>query len=101
MAKPHFEEWHETSRHAIHLSEALSVTIETVQGIQRQQKAIHESLSSGLEKAYREEMQEYMSFQLQMVKALLQRSNSTYERLKNEVTLVINPSMVSYYQRML
>jgi hypothetical protein len=80
---------HEISRHAIHVSEVLLVTIETMEGIQRQQKAIYGSLSSDLEKSYEEQAQEYMSFQLQMVKSLKLRSISNHERLKNEITLVI------------
>jgi hypothetical protein len=82
---------HEISRHAIHISEVLSVTIETLEGIQRQQKAMYESLPSSLTKTSREQMQEYMSFQLQMMKSLKLRSISNHERLKNEITLVIKP----------
>jgi hypothetical protein len=36
---------HEISRHAIHVSEVLSVTIETLQKMEEQQKAIHKDLS--------------------------------------------------------
>jgi hypothetical protein len=80
---------HEISRHAIHVSEVLSVTIETLEGIQRQQKAIYGSLPTELGKTYQEQAQEYMSFQLQMVKSLKLRSTSNHDRLKNEITLVI------------
>lgn len=86
---------HENSRHATHVLEVLSVTIETMKGIQRQQKAIHEILSSALEKPYQEQAQEYMSFQLQMVKGLKERSSSNHARLQNEITLVIN-SLTSF-----
>ena len=60
-----------------------------MEGIQRQQKAVYESLSSGLEKTYQEQAQEYMNFQLQMLKNLKLRSAANHERLKNEITLVI------------
>ena len=60
-----------------------------MEGIQRQQKAIYESLSSGLAKTYKEQAQEYISFQMQMVKSLKQRSISNHERLKSEIILVI------------
>jgi len=80
---------HENSRHATHVSEVLSVTIETIEGIQRQQKAIHGSLSSDLGKSYQEQAQEYLSFQLQMVKSLKLRSVSNHKRLKDEIRLVI------------
>lgn len=91
---------HEISRHAIHVSEVLSVTIETIEGIQRQQKAIYGSSSSDLAMTYREQAQEYTNFQLQVVKSLKLRSISNHDRLKNEITLVINLSPVSYFQRM-
>jgi hypothetical protein len=81
---------HDISRHSIHVAEVLSVTIETTQGIQRQQKAVHGTLSSDLTTSYQEQAQEYMSFQLQMLKSLKLRSDSNHERLKNEITLVIN-----------
>jgi hypothetical protein len=86
---------HEISRHAIHVAEVLSVTIETTQGIQRQQKAVHGSLSPDLVPSYREQAQEYMSIQLQIFKSLKLRSDSNHERLKNEITLVIN-SLTSF-----
>lgn len=87
---PDFEEMHEISRHAVHISEVLSVTIETIENIQRQQKAIYEVLSSDLGRTYREQMQEYTSFQLQILKNLKQRSSSNYERLKSEMVLAYN-----------
>ena len=91
---------HENSRHATHVLEVLLVTIETMKGIQGQQKAIHEILSSGPAKPdqeqeqeqeqAQEQAQEYMSFQLQMVEGLKERSISNHARLQNEITLVIN-----------
>jgi len=86
---------HEISRHAIHVSEVLSVTIETLQKMEEQQKAIHEDLSPPLKKTDREQAQQYMSFQIQMVKSLNLRSNSNLERLKGEVALVRKPSTIS------
>lgn len=80
---------HEISRHAIHVSEVLSVAIETVEKIQQQQRAIYGNLPSDLERTYREQMQEYMSFQLHMLKSLKLRSCSNHERLKAEIALVI------------
>ena len=86
---------HEISRHAIHVSEVLSVTIETLQKMEEQQKAIYNDLSPPLKKTDREQAQQYMSFQIQMVKSLSLRSNSNLERLKGEVALVRKPSMIS------
>jgi hypothetical protein len=80
---------HNMSRHSIHVSEVLSVTIETIEKMQRHQMAIHGSLASDLGKTYQEQVKEYMSFQLQMLKGLKLRSDSNQKRLKNEVNLVI------------
>jgi hypothetical protein len=59
-----------------------------MEGIQQKQKAISESLRSDLGKTYTEGSQEYISFQLQIMRSLNQRSLSNYERLKSEITLV-------------
>jgi len=75
--------------HSIHISESLSVTMETMEGIQRQQKESYQRFSSNLAKTYREQAQEYMSFQLQMVKSLKRRSISNLERARSEISLVI------------
>jgi len=80
---------HEMSRHTIHVSEILSVTIETMEEMQRHQMAIRGSLPADLGKTYQEQAKEYMSFQLQLLKSLKLRSDSNQERLKNEVNLVI------------
>jgi uncharacterized membrane protein len=88
-ARPDFANMHNLSRHAIHVSEVLSVTIETIENIQREQKEIYESLETDLGKTYCRQAQEYTRFQLQMVKSLKQRSDSNYERLKSEITLVM------------
>lgn len=80
---------HEISGHAIH------VTIETLQKMEEQQKAIHKDLSPPLGKTDREQAQQYMSFQIQMVKSLSLHSNSNLERLIGEVALVRKPSTIS------
>jgi len=92
---------HEICRHSIHVLECLSVTIETIEGIKQQQKAIYDILPSSLAEMYQEQAQEHTRFQLQMVKSLKLRTSSNHERLQNEIKLVINPPPVSYYQRRL
>ncbi|OCL13491.1 hypothetical protein AOQ84DRAFT_283021, partial [Glonium stellatum] len=87
---PDFSKMHEISRHAVHVSEVLSVTVETLQRMEEQQKIIHNDLSPPLDKTDREQAQQYMSFQIQMVKSLSLRSNSNLERLKSEVALAYN-----------
>lgn len=90
MAKK-FEEMHEMARHAIHVSEVLAVTIETMKGLQQHQNSIHQSLSDPLDKSYQEWTKYHTSFQSQMLKSLKLRSDSNLERLKNEITLVTEP----------
>lgn len=60
-----------------------------MESIQREQKAIHQSLKTELGISHCRKTQEYTSFQLQMVKSLKLRSDSNYQRLKSEITLVI------------
>ncbi|KAH0536329.1 hypothetical protein FGG08_006783 [Glutinoglossum americanum] len=93
-SEPNFEEMYEISRHTIHVSEVLSATIEAMEGIQRQQKAIYRSLPE-LVKTYQEQAQEYMSFQLLLLKNLKLRCSSNRERLKDEIALVIKSLMFS------
>src|SRR6266480_5132281 len=88
-ARPDFAYMHNLSRHAIHVSEVLSVIIETIESIQKEQKEMYESLETDLGKTYCRKAREYTRFQLQMVKSLKMRSDSNYQRLKNEITLVI------------
>src|SRR5437762_7958436 len=85
---------HEISRHAIHISEVISVSVETLEKIGQLQKAVYQDPSSDLDKAYQEQAQEYMSFQLQILKSLKSRSTANHERLKSEITVVIKPSMI-------
>ena len=85
---------HEISRHAIHISEVISVSVETLENIEQLQKAVYKDLAPGLDKAYREQAQEYMSFQLQILKSLKWRSTANHERLKSEITVVIKPSTI-------
>jgi hypothetical protein len=80
----------ETSRHAIHTSEILAATIETMTELQRYQIYIHESLSDGLEKHYKEQAKAYTDFQIQFMKSLKLRSESNQKRLENEINLVLN-----------
>jgi hypothetical protein len=84
------------ARHAIHVSEVLDVTIQTMEGLQQHQKAIHQSLFPGL-KNYTEYAKDYTSFQLQTLKSLKFRSGSNLERLKNEITLVKESLICSCY----
>lgn len=87
---PDFGTLHEISRHAIHVSEILSVTIETLRRLQSQQKVVYKHLPKGfLVRTYKEQAQEYLGFQLQLIESLKARSVANHDRLKNEIELVI------------
>ncbi len=81
---------HEISRHAIHISEVLSVTVDTLSSLFAQERRLYERLplTAGLGETYREQAEEHLAFQTQMVKGLKSRSDSNYERLKSEITVV-------------
>lgn len=84
---------HEISRHTIHISEVLLVTIQNFESLREQQRYMHnESLKSEgkmlLGKEYRERALEYLNFQIQMLKSLRERSISNHSRLSSEIVVV-------------
>lgn len=79
---------HEVSRHAIHTSEILAATIETLTEIRRCQTSIHEKMRDELGESYRAQAKDYTQFQLSLLKSLKLRADSNQERLKNEINLV-------------
>jgi hypothetical protein len=79
---------HEITRHSIHVSEVLTVTIATLEKLTHVQRYIYDSLPDVLSKSYREQALEYVNFQLQMARSLRERSISNHERLKSEITVV-------------
>ena len=81
---------HDISRHAIHTSEILSVTIDTMTELQRCQTDIHESLPNDLKNSYKSQAKAYTNFQIQLMKSLKLRSESNQKRLENEVNLVLS-----------
>lgn len=99
-----FEQIHDHARHAYHSSEVLEAAIQTVEQLGRYQREIHETiahgqrngsgsdsgsrLSHGLTLTYRAQAREYAQFQISLVKSLKLRSDSSLQRLKNEVGLV-------------
>jgi hypothetical protein len=62
-----------------------------MEGIRRQQKVIYDGPPSGHAETYQEQVQEYMRFQLQLIKGLKLRASSNHERLRNEMKMVIKP----------
>jgi hypothetical protein len=96
---------HEISRHTIHISEVLLVTIQNFDSLREQQRYMHnESLQSeegklSLGKEYRERALEYLNFQIQMLKSLRERSISNHSRLSSEIIVVCSRSYLEYIER--
>jgi hypothetical protein len=79
---------HEISRHSIHVSEVLAVSIQTFGKILEQLQKIHAKLPIPLSLDAREQAHEDVDFQIQMLKSLKERSISNYSRLTSEITVV-------------
>jgi DNA topoisomerase VI subunit B len=81
---------HEAARHAIHSFETLSVTVETVEAMQRHvvYLACKSKQKSGNEPEVPSQVRTHMAFQARMLRNLLLRSQSNKERLQNEIALV-------------
>lgn len=81
------------SRHTIHISEVLLLTIQTFEKLMEQQKYVHDEVISrnnaqGPNKEYRDRARGYLDFQIQMLKSLRERSLSNHARLNTETLLV-------------
>ncbi|KAJ4417112.1 hypothetical protein N0V85_001994 [Neurospora sp. IMI 360204] len=94
-----FEQIHDHARHAHHSSEVLEAAIQTVEQLGRYQREIHENIAHGqrtgssrlgLTLTYRVQAREYTQFQISLVRSLKLRSDSSLQRLKNEVGLAYN-----------
>lgn len=81
---------YDLARHGGHLVEVCSTTVETINGLAQQQERIYPDLSS-LDRTHKEQVREYLTFQLQMMKNLQRRATSIQERIKAENSLVYKP----------
>jgi hypothetical protein len=81
---------HEASRHAIHSFETLSVTVETVEAIQRHIIYVASKSNERNEQGPEvpSQVRTHIAFQACMLRNLLLRSQSNKERLQSEVALV-------------
>jgi hypothetical protein len=75
------------ARHAIHVSETLTVASQSVQDIQQQQLAFMTTLSQS--NSPWNKIQSRFQFQLRIVQGFLSRAESNKARIQNEITLVI------------
>ncbi|KOS17284.1 hypothetical protein ESCO_006517 [Escovopsis weberi] len=85
-----FEALRDLGRHTGHIMEVEQVAIETMDKILAQQESNFKELQEGLSKTYRIRAREYLAFQLQLMRSLKWRTNSTIDRLGEEQTLAYN-----------
>ncbi|KAH8621005.1 hypothetical protein IG631_24347 [Alternaria alternata] len=81
---------HEAARHAIHSFETLSVTVDTVEAMQRYVACFagKSKQKSGNEPDAVSKVRTHIAFQAGMLRNLLLRSQSNKDRLQNEIALV-------------
>ncbi|KAH7324465.1 hypothetical protein B0I35DRAFT_509206 [Stachybotrys elegans] len=85
---PDYSLLHELARHAIHVSETLSVALRSLQDIQQQRRdfmATYAQTSSDWHSVH-----DPFQFQLRLVESILSRSSSNKERLQNEIQLAFH-----------
>lgn len=81
---------HKTARHAIHSFETLSVAVDTLEAMQQQVIdlfATHERGGSDRAEASHQ-IRMHLETQIRMLRSLMLRSQSSKERLQNEISLV-------------
>ncbi|KAI9809041.1 MAG: hypothetical protein M1825_002330 [Sarcosagium campestre] len=89
-AEPEFERLRNLARHIGHLVEVEQVAIETIEQLVSRQESHFKDLPESLTKTYRIQAREYLMFQLQTMKSLRCRAQSTHNRLEEEITLAYN-----------
>ncbi|KAF2831831.1 hypothetical protein CC86DRAFT_400620 [Ophiobolus disseminans] len=87
--RPDFEGLRNLARHTGHIVEVEQVAIETIEQLLSRQESNFKYLDS-LTETYQMQAREYLLFQLQMMKSLRWRAQSTQARLEEEITLAYN-----------
>ncbi|OTA91443.1 hypothetical protein M434DRAFT_76283 [Hypoxylon sp. CO27-5] len=88
--KPTFEILNNLARHVRHMVEVVSVAAETFQCLASQQHMNFTRLSGSILETSRIQAEEYLVFQIQMIKSLGRRAQATSERLDGEIHLAYN-----------
>ncbi|KAI1409011.1 hypothetical protein F5Y13DRAFT_182368 [Hypoxylon sp. FL1857] len=88
--KPTFEVLNNLARHVRHTVEVESVAVETLQRLASQQQINFTRLPGNIPETYQIQAQEYLAFQLQMMKSLRWRAQASSERLDGEIHLAYN-----------
>jgi hypothetical protein len=92
-----FSPIHEMSRHAIHTTEVLEASIDTLSEMQQRRTAVYERMSNDPDETYWDQATDYAQFQLSLFKNLKLRSQSNQERLKDEIGLVCRCPLRGWY----
>ena len=71
--------------------EVEQVAIETIEQLISRQESNFNDLPESLTKTYRTQAREFLMFQLQTMKSLRLRAQSTHDRMEEEITLVPSP----------
>ncbi|KAI0149820.1 hypothetical protein F4776DRAFT_603320 [Hypoxylon sp. NC0597] len=88
--KPTFEVLNNLARHVRHIVEVESVAVETLQCLAYQQQKNFTRLPGNIPETYQIQAEEYLTFQLQIIKSLRRRAQATSERLDGEIHLAYN-----------
>ena len=97
-AEQKFEDMHDIARHGLHVTEVLGVTIGTIDALRKYQKSIHaRQMEDAPSLEYGHQADEYMAFQIHVLRNLKHRSESTNKRLGNEISLVRRPPCPLYW----
>ena len=81
---------HDFARHVIHSTETLGVALDTVNRIIEQQEVLAANVNHRVnqEREAQPQTQQYLHFQLQMLKNLRARSEANQLRIQNEINFV-------------
>ncbi|KAL8909969.1 MAG: hypothetical protein Q9171_004735 [Xanthocarpia ochracea] len=76
------------ARHMVHVSETLTVALQSLQGLKEQQEEFTGQHLQQIKS--NSNSKRHFHFQLQLLQSLLSRSESNKARLQNEITLAFN-----------
>lgn len=88
--KPDFRCLHDIARHAIHVTEALEVTVQNIEHISRQHEIFINSRTDLQAESAHQEVSERLAFFKSYIDSARQRSISNEKRMQNEIQLAFN-----------
>ncbi|KAJ6104369.1 hypothetical protein N7523_010689 [Penicillium sp. IBT 18751x] len=88
--QPDYRRLHDIARHAIHVTEALEVTVQNIDQIGRQHEIFVDSWKGSRARAAHQEVSRRLAFFKSYIDSARQRSISNEKRLQNEIQLAFN-----------